>query len=194
MPEAQDTQQQQGQAPNAGDEFAVDELDALTTRIKDDPAKAAATIKRLRREAQQRRTEAEELAKMRAEQERIANERKQAEEAALKEQGKFKEIADKRESELSSLKAERDTLIRYKEAAETMLKARLEAIPEPLRKRVPDLGDTLKTLAWIDANADLFAARQAPNLDQATPRNGNVNEAAKAEARQATESLARSVF
>lgn len=72
-----------------------EEIDKLAKQIEEDPAKAAKEIKKLRKEAESR-----------GEENRLLKEKqKQIDEAALAEQGKFKELAESRLKDVDDLKA-----------------------------------------------------------------------------------------
>ena len=161
-------------------ENAAETLDALLAEIQGDPAKAAATIRKLRSENAERRKTAQELEAFKTKALELEADQRKREETALAEQGKWKELAETRARELEQSKATAENLKVYREALETMLQRRKEAVPESLRKRIPDLGDAIKTLEWMDMNADLLSeSRSAPNLDANAGKNGDAGEAAK---------------
>ena len=161
-------------------ENAAETLDALLAEIQSDPAKAATTIRKLRAENAERRKTAQELEAFKTKALELEADQRKREETALAEQGKWKELAETRARELEQSKATAENLKVYREALETMLQRRKEAVPESLRKRIPDLGDAIKTLEWMDMNADLLSeSRSAPNLDANGGKNGDAGEAAK---------------
>lgn len=171
--------------PQAGGEdlIVVDELDALIKAIEQDPRKAAHTMKKLTSENAKRRKLGEELATLRQQAEAEAETKRKAEEAALKEQGKWKEIADQREAELAMLRQQAGRLTPYEAAIKDTLERRKAAMPEALRKRIPDYGDPIRELSYIEANPDLFTeGRTAPDFNQRQgSTGGDVDKAALAE-------------
>ncbi len=119
------------------------------------PAWAQALVKDLRAENAKHRTgkKAAEEAAAKAEEQRLLDEKK------------WQELAEKRAKELEALKPLADKVTMYEEMLTATLAKRLEAIPKDFKSLVPDFGDPVKTLGWLDANNQLFATRRAPNLD-----------------------------
>jgi hypothetical protein len=139
------------QQPGAADTTEATEAQDMASL----PAWAQKLIKDLRKEAGDYRTARKQ-----------ADEAKRtAEEAALVEQAKWKELADKRGAELEGLKPVQDRLTAYETAFKTALVKRLDAIPDEFKSLVPAFDDPVKTWDWLDANQNLFARRIAPKLD-----------------------------
>lgn len=107
----------------------------------------------------------DENAKRRKAETAAENARKAAEELALAEQGKYKELAEQRLAEIESLKARAAKADAYEQQAADTLKRRIEALPEHVRGAVPDYDDPLKTVAWLDANAAVLSLPTPPPTD-----------------------------
>lgn len=168
-----------GPAQDTGEDFSVDSLDELTARIQSNPSKAANVIRRLRqRDASRRALEQEKsaLEAQLASLAKVSNDTAQAKLAA-EQQGV------QQQSQIVDLQKQVEALTAYKTAVEKMVNDRIAAIDEQRRKRIPDFGDSIKTLSWIEANADLLQVRQpAPDLDQGAKGSGVATiDAAKAE-------------
>lgn len=189
----------------------AEDIAHLEKLVAEDPRRAAAEIKRLRREAQSRRQDSEELRRLKKEAEAEAARKQQEREAALREQGEWKTLAEQREQEKAELarklealadekkaiEKEREENKRYLEAITQMLEERKAAIPKGMEKRLPPIDDPLELLRWIDANADLFQERRAaPALNQGTAtvsREAIKKEVAEASQKAAAERI-RSMF
>jgi hypothetical protein len=171
-------------APSAAPaDFESDDLSGLIAQITANPQSAAAYLKRLRQESAQQRlkakdaqTAAERLAQLEAE-------RKAQDEAAMKEQGKWKELATQREQELARHQQEADSLRHYREAFEAQLKRRIEELPQEQRDLVPDLGDPIKTLEWLDRAEQQGligrAKREVPAMDAGAGKKVDPKEVAR---------------
>jgi len=84
---------------------------------------------------------------------RVLEEKRQAAEAAaLAEQGKWKELAEKRQQELDDLKGKADKVDGYEKTLKENLDAQLAEIPEEMRKLVPSELTTSQQLSWISKN------------------------------------------
>lgn len=119
------------------------------------PAWAQTLVKELRRENASHRT-----AKKQAEAAAQA-----AEDKRLAEQQQWKELAEKRAAALDALKPLQDRYTTLEETFKATLAKRLEALPDWSKSLVPAFDDPVKTMAWLDANQHVFAARKAPGLD-----------------------------
>jgi hypothetical protein len=184
-----------GQPPEGGDELNDEQLEALAAKVEKDPKKAAKAIKKLRQEAAANNKAAAQLAALQKER-ADAEAAVQAErEKALADQGKWQEVATARESENARLKTEVERLKGYEAAISALLEKRMESVPESLRTRIPEFDDPVRTLNWIEANPDLLAPPQAPDLNQGKGNTGNprvVEAAAKSAALAATRQRMRS--
>lgn len=147
-------------APDIEQSIAV-----LTQEIQADPEKAARKMKELRQEAAERRVEARELKKAReALSEKEAAEKARAEKA-LADQGEFKALAEARAAELAKAQAELASATAYRTALEAILAARIAALSDADKRLVPDFGDPIRTLQWLEANADRFAPVTLPTTN-----------------------------
>lgn len=164
-----------------------DEIEALVEDVeKADPAKTAHLIKKLRNEAEANRKAAAELKQLKEQQEAALKQQQEAAEKALAEQGQFKQLAEQRaadierkDAKIAELTATVNALTVYRDFAVSALEKRKEAMPEALRKRVPDFGDPLKELQYIEENPDLFTpSRKAPDLNQGQGNSGGDADAA----------------
>jgi hypothetical protein len=126
-----------------------------TTEVDQLPEWAKKELAELRAEAKKRRLQLRE-------QEQAAA---KAEEQRLVEQAKWQELAEKRGKELEALKPVQDKVQKYEEAFLATLNKRLEALPDTYKSVVPDFGDPVRTMEWLDANQHLFTSHQAPNID-----------------------------
>lgn len=138
----------QGSTPAAPAPTDIEDINAL-------PKWAQDNIRDLRREAADRRVAAKKAEEARA-----------AEEAArLAEQGNYKALYEKTSAETAALKAQAEAAQAYRDAIASTVEARVKALPAQYRTLVPAFDDPLKTLAWLDANASVFAAPRAPDMD-----------------------------
>lgn len=154
---------------------ASDDKDTLVEKVRNaTPEETAKHIRKLRNEVEANRHAAQELKRIKAEQEAALKQQQEAAERALAEQGQFKQLAEQRAAELerkdasiAELTAQVTALTEFREFAESLLEKRREAMPDALRKRVPEFGDPLRELQYIEANPDLFTvARKAADLNQ----------------------------
>lgn len=139
-------------APDAG----ADRQQEWDGNIDSLPGPAQEYIKKLRAEAAANRVKAkeEEAARIKREQE------------ALAEQGKWKELAESRAKEVERLQAVQDELDSTKAIIEASNKARIERIPEDMRSLVPvDYLSPRDLAKWLDANESRLTKPAAPNLD-----------------------------
>jgi hypothetical protein len=95
----------------------------------------------------------------------ILKAQQEAENKKLAENNEWRTLYEKAQQELEALKPTQQQAEQYKSALEGTLAKRLESLPVEYKSLVPEFGDPVKTIAWLDANATLFAARRAPNLD-----------------------------
>jgi hypothetical protein len=146
-PEVEDGQ---GQEPSE-----AENLDKL-------PEWARGSLTKANKEAAKYRTELKEA---RERLKAIEDAQRKTEEAYQAELGEYKPLYEKTKAEVETLRAQAKRVEEIETTFKDMLQKRLDAIPEQNRKRVPEFDDPLKTMAWLDANADLFGQRTAPNLD-----------------------------
>jgi hypothetical protein len=145
-PTQQDAGGEQPQStPPSGEPKEVSEL----------PAWAQAEIKSLREEAKKRRLELKT-----AEQER-----QQQELERLAKQQEWEQLAKKFGAELETIKPRAERLDSIEDYINQSLQKRIDSIPASHRSLVPKYDDPLKTLEWLDANAQLLTAPRAPELD-----------------------------
>lgn len=81
----------------------------------------------------------------------------------LTEQNRYKELYEKAQKELETLKAAQETASRYQEALQTTNAARLERIPEDKRSLVPEYDDPVALGTWLDKNLQLLAEPGKPS-------------------------------
>jgi len=147
--------------PLAGDDGQGPEP-SETQNLEALPQWARDAISKANREAASYRTknkDAQEKLKAQEEAQRKADEARQAE------AGEYRPLYEKTKAEADGLREKAKRAEEIETTFTGMLQKRLDAIPEQLRKRVPEFADPLQTMAWLDANADLFSQRTAPNLD-----------------------------
>jgi len=148
---------------------------AKDSLLSESPETLVKMIRDLRKENAERRKEVDPLKKRLDD---LDAAQKKAAEDALAEQGKWKDLAEKRSVELSAAKTTAEEMSRYRDTLEAMPKRRIESVPEPLRKRIPEFGDAIKTLEWLDANSDLLTeSRNPPPLDGYAGSNGGAGKA-----------------
>jgi len=126
------------------------------------PEWARGSLTKANKEAAKYRTELKEA---RERLKAIEDAQRKTEEAFQAELGEYKPLYEKTKVEVETLRAQAKRVDEIETTFKDMLQKRLDAIPEQNRKRVPEFDDPLKTMAWLDANADLFSQRTAPNLD-----------------------------
>lgn len=112
-------------------------------------------IKELRQESAARRKELESF----------RSEASQREQQRLKEEGRWKELAEK-------LQAEKAQLVPYEERAQTLEKkirtsneARVARVPEDMRMLIPMDYPPERLSEWLDANWERLSVKPAPDLD-----------------------------
>ena len=102
---------------------------------------------------------------------RLDEEKRKAEQKRAAEAGEWQKLAQQHEQDLTTVKGEFETLKgrveRYEQAVTAMYAARLKALPAAAKRAVESMpiSDPLDRLAWLDANADLFAPAQPPNIN-----------------------------
>lgn len=134
-----------GQGPEPSEDKKTDDL----------PTWARDAISKANREAADYRT------KLRA----IEDQQRKMEEEWAKEQGEYKPLWEKAQTEITDLRAKAERSEVYQKAFEAALAVRLKAIPDEFKTLVPAFDDPVKTWEWLDANSQLFARRLAPKLD-----------------------------
>ncbi len=112
----------------------------------------------------------------------------------LEEQGNFKSLYEQQKAEMKAREAEIEKHSVYKQAFESVLKRRVEAVPEANRSLIPDYDDPIKTSEWLDANWDRISNRKFPNLDpgagsSSTASGGNGSAAISPEAQEVARRL-----
>lgn len=176
--------------PEAKASGVSDDKHSLIEKVRTStPEETARHIDKLRKENRAYREAADELKRIKAEQEATLKAQAEAAEKALAEQGQFKELAEQRAAEIerqgkriAELSADVEVLQTFREFAETTLEKRKAAMPEALRKRVPAFGDPLKELQYIEDNPDLFApSRKVADLNQGRGNAGDAERATKVE-------------
>lgn len=120
-------------------------------------------IKELRQESAARRKELESF----------RSEASQREQQRLKEEGRWKELAEK-------LQAEKAQLVPYEERAQTLEKkirasndARIVRVPEDLQTLIPMDYPPERLSEWLDANWERLTVKPAPNLDAGAGNGGS---------------------
>lgn len=86
----------------------------------------------------------------------LQNERETEKQNALKEQGKWKEIAEENERKLKEAQLQLGRLNEYETTLKETLDAQLSEIPVELQKLVPDTLDTRGQLAWLSKNKPIL--------------------------------------
>ena len=86
--------------------------------------------------------------------------RKASEDKALADTAQWKELAEKRATDLTALQAKAELAERQGVVIEQLYKTRLAGLSAPIRKAVESLpvDDMLARLAWLDSNEALFKA------------------------------------
>lgn len=101
---------------------------------------------------------------------RQAEQQRAADEAAAK-RGEFETLANERAAKLAKTEAEKADadaqLTAYRGVLEQQVKARLKALPEAARAKLPD-ADPLSQIAWLDA-VEAAVAATAPAMPRGTP-------------------------
>lgn len=144
-------------APPAGGSNDDGQVDLSTL-----PEAVQAYIRELREEAKTYRLERKDaVERARA----LEEATRQQQQAALAEQGRFKELAEQRAAEVAKLQP-------YQERAQTleaMLREsnqrRMEQVPEDMRPLIPDDYAPEKLAGWLDANISLLTKPTPPSLD-----------------------------
>jgi phage I-like protein len=150
MPEEMDNvTPEQPEAPDAP------EPEQEQANVDDLPSWAQDMIRGLRSEAAERRVALK----------KYEEESRKREQERLAEQGKWRELAESRASELSELQPYKDRA----DTLETMIrdsnKSRIETIPEDMRALVPTDYAPEKLAGWLDANMSRLTKPIAPKLD-----------------------------
>lgn len=119
------------------------------------PAWVQQEIRALRKEAADRR-----IALRKAEEDKA-----RMEAATLAEQGKWKELAEKRAQELDALKPASERVTALEARISATNDARIKQIPEALRTVIPSDYTPEKLSEWLDANLSKLTVSSAPNTD-----------------------------
>jgi len=91
-------------------------------------------------------------------------ERQEQLEAQLKEQGRYKELAESRAQEIATLKPKADTVDGYEETLVKVLEAQMADVPENMRGLLPDVLTTQQKLDWLSRNKPLLLKQRAPDI------------------------------
>lgn len=97
---------------------------------------------------------------------------KQAEDAQLAEQGRYKELADKAQAEVARLAEVEKQHKAYRERVAGRNKARVEAIPENYRELVPNYTDPFELEEWLTRNEAKLAGKPPAGSPPAGPKPG----------------------
>jgi len=87
---------------------------------------------------------------------RTEKERQEQLEAQLKEQGKWKEIAEQRANEMAALKPKAEQLDAVEATLKDVLASQIAELPESMRGLVPDELTTQQKLQWLSKNKALL--------------------------------------
>jgi len=88
--------------------------------------------------------------------ESLEKERQSQLEAQLKEQGRYKELAEQRATELAELRPKAETVDTYEATLVSVLAAQIAEIPEAMRDLIPDELTTQQKLNWLSKNRSLL--------------------------------------
>lgn len=83
-------------------------------------------------------------------------ERQEQLEKQLQEQGKWKELAEQRATELATLKPKADQVDEYEKTLQDILAAQIEDLPDEFKDVVPDGLSTKAKLDWLAKNKSKF--------------------------------------
>jgi len=111
------------------------------------------------------RENAKEAAKYRTKAKELEKQIETANRKQLEEQGNFQKLYEQSKADLAVREQELEQSGKYKQAFQSVLQRRIEAIPEANRPLIPDYDDPIKTSEWLDANWDRISNRKFPNLD-----------------------------
>lgn len=126
------------------------------------PEQTDAYIKQLREEAKQNRLAAEAAS---AQLLVFQKAQEKAEADRLAEQGKFKDLYEKTQTDLQKRTTEAEQASAYRDAFKASLDARVAQIPEGMRSLVPDSMEPIALSQWLDKNAALLSNRKPPPMD-----------------------------
>ena len=150
---------------NSTTDEIVEQPDAApdTASVDELPSWAQDMIRSLRSEAAERRVALK----------KYEEDSRKREQERLAEQGKWRELAESRASELSDLQPYKDRA----DTLETMIresnKSRIETIPEDMRALVPTDYAPEKLAGWLDANMSRLTKPIAPKLDGGASGSGS---------------------
>lgn len=141
-----------GQAPGTpAPEWTPENAAAAAVKIKELTAENAKWHKRLRETERAKEAEAE---------------------AAMAEQGKYKELYQQAQSKAARADALQERLDAITAQAQSANERRVAAIPDAMKSLVPEYDDPLKLAEWLDANAAVFSRPTPPPLDGRAGGNG----------------------
>ena len=95
---------------------------------------------------------------------RTEKERQDQLEAQLKEQGKWKEIAEQRANEMAALKPKAEQVEAIEVTLKEVLATQIAELPENLRSLVPDDLTTQQKLSWLSKNKALLLKPKAVDI------------------------------
>jgi hypothetical protein len=81
----------------------------------------------------------------------------------LAEQNRFKELYEKAQAELETIKGIQTEAERYREALHATNQARIAGIPEDKRALIPDYDDPVRLGAWLDNAAGILGVTAKPH-------------------------------
>lgn len=129
----------------------------------DDTTKAY--IKSLRDEAKQYRLE-----------KKAAKEAADAAEAEkLKAKGDWQKVAETAQKQAEEFKPYKEKYEALEALITKQVEARVKALPENVRKMIPDKYNILDKWDWLEANAGNLVAKPAPNLDAGAGNKGSID-------------------
>lgn len=119
------------------------------------PEAAQREIRKLRAEAADRR---KRLATFEAE-------TRTREQKRLEEEGKFRELAQSRASEIEALSPYKERVVALEDRLKKQNDTRIAKIPDAMRKIVPTDYSVDRLSEWLDANEGVLTTRPAPDLN-----------------------------
>jgi phage I-like protein len=101
------------------------------------------------------------------------NERQRQEQQRLEASKEFEKLATSQKTELEQLRPKAERTEALEAYIKSSVETRVNALPADVRGLVPDYDDPLKTLAWLDANAQRLMPRSAPDLNAGVGGSGS---------------------
>jgi alanyl-tRNA synthetase len=90
---------------------------------------------------------------------------KEAEEERLKDEQRWKELAEKRQQEIEALKPKASVAEEQEKSLQKILKSQIEKIPEDMRVLIPESLTTLEKLEWLELAHDKLAKQPGPDIE-----------------------------